>query len=101
MTKSSTTQSEALTAKLMVDPDYQGAVVKNSATCLPGSVHDDFWRTICFEIIPDYRQLAASNGWISRGSRAAARVAAFAWTAHRTQRYRSSAMAIPLSPATE
>jgi hypothetical protein len=37
---------ETLTAKLMADPDYQALVAKNSATFLPGSVHDDFWRTI-------------------------------------------------------
>jgi hypothetical protein len=42
----SMSQWEALTAKLLADPDYQAAVVKNSATFLPGSVHDDFWRTI-------------------------------------------------------
>jgi hypothetical protein len=42
----SMTQWESLTAKLMADPDYQEAVAKNSATFLPGSVHDEFWRTI-------------------------------------------------------
>ena len=39
-------QWEALTAKLMADPDYRATVAKNSANFLPGSVHGDFWRTI-------------------------------------------------------
>lgn len=37
---------EALTARLLADHDYQAEMAKNSATFLPGSVHDDFWRTI-------------------------------------------------------
>jgi hypothetical protein len=28
------------------DPNYQEMLAKNSATFLPGSVHDDIWRTI-------------------------------------------------------
>jgi len=39
-------QLEALTAKTLTDPEYQRAVAAGSANFLPGSVHDDFWRTI-------------------------------------------------------
>jgi hypothetical protein len=39
-------QLEALTAKLTADTDYMGLIAKNSATFLPGSVHDEIWRTI-------------------------------------------------------
>jgi hypothetical protein len=39
-------QWEALTAKLMADPDLQGTIAKNSGNILPGSVHDEMWRTI-------------------------------------------------------
>ena len=39
-------QLEALTAKLAADTDYMGVIAKNSATFLPGSVHDEIWRTI-------------------------------------------------------
>jgi hypothetical protein len=37
-------QWEALVGKIMADADY--TVAKNSATFLPGSVHDDIWRTL-------------------------------------------------------
>ncbi len=39
-------QWETLAAKLMADSDYMAAIAKNSATFLPGSVHDEIWRTI-------------------------------------------------------
>jgi hypothetical protein len=39
-------QWEALTAKLIADTDYMGTIAKNSGTFLPGSVHDEIWRTI-------------------------------------------------------
>jgi hypothetical protein len=39
-------QWETLTAKLTADTDYLGVIAKNSATFLPGSVHDEIWRTI-------------------------------------------------------
>jgi hypothetical protein len=37
---------EALSAKVLADPDYQAAVTGNAATFIPGSVHDEIWRTI-------------------------------------------------------
>jgi hypothetical protein len=37
---------EALAAKLLAATDYMGIIAKNSATFLPGSVHDEIWRTI-------------------------------------------------------
>jgi hypothetical protein len=39
-------QWEVLSAKTLTDPEYLGAVAAGSANFLPGSVHDDFWRTI-------------------------------------------------------
>jgi hypothetical protein len=39
-------QLEALAAKLLADTEYMGTIAKNSATWLPGSVHDEIWRTI-------------------------------------------------------
>jgi hypothetical protein len=39
-------QVEALGAKLLADTEYMGIIAKNSATFLPGSVHDEIWRTI-------------------------------------------------------
>jgi hypothetical protein len=39
-------QLEALAAKLLADTEYMGTIAKNSATFLPGSVHDEIWRTI-------------------------------------------------------
>jgi L-ascorbate metabolism protein UlaG (beta-lactamase superfamily) len=39
-------QLEALAAKLLADTEYMGIIAKNSATFLPGSVHDEIWRTI-------------------------------------------------------
>ena len=39
-------QVEALGAKLLADAEYMGTIAKNSATFLPGSVHDEIWRTI-------------------------------------------------------
>jgi len=37
---------EILSGKLMADQGYLAIVAANSATFLPGSVHDDIWRTI-------------------------------------------------------
>ena len=37
---------EALSGKLMTDSDHATAVASNSSTFLPGSVHDDLWRSI-------------------------------------------------------
>lgn len=45
-TYESLTEWEALMAKVMADAEYWEAVAKNSATFLPGSVNDEFWRTI-------------------------------------------------------
>ena len=39
-------QWEAMAAKLLADTEYLGTIAKNSATFLPGSVHDEIWRTI-------------------------------------------------------
>ena len=39
-------QWEALAAKVLTDPEYMGAVASNAATFMPGSVHDEIWRTI-------------------------------------------------------
>jgi hypothetical protein len=39
-------QWEAIASKLIADADYMGMVAKNSATFLPGSLHDEIWRTI-------------------------------------------------------
>jgi len=39
-------QWEGLLSKLMTDTDYVTAVASNSASFLPGSVHDDIWRSI-------------------------------------------------------
>ena len=39
-------QLEALAAKLLADTEYMGTIAKNSGTWLPGSVHDEIWRTI-------------------------------------------------------
>lgn len=39
-------QLEALGTKLLADTEYMGLIAKNSATFLPGSVHDEIWRTI-------------------------------------------------------
>jgi len=30
----------------MADTNYMGLIAKNSATFLPGSIHDEIWRTI-------------------------------------------------------
>ena len=40
------TEWDALGTKLMGDADYLSAVAANSATFIPGSVHDDLWRSI-------------------------------------------------------
>jgi hypothetical protein len=37
---------ETLSAKLIADSDYLGMIAKNASTFLPGSVHDELWRTI-------------------------------------------------------
>lgn len=37
---------EVLSAKLITDTEYMGMIVKNSSTFLPGSLHDEFWRTL-------------------------------------------------------
>ena len=37
---------DAFGSKLMSDPDYMAAVAANSATFLPGSIHDELWRSI-------------------------------------------------------
>jgi len=37
---------EALSAKIIADSEYMGMITKNSGTFLPGSIHDEFWRTI-------------------------------------------------------
>jgi L-ascorbate metabolism protein UlaG (beta-lactamase superfamily) len=39
-------QWETLAAKLIADTDYMGVIAKNSATFLPGSVHDEIWRVL-------------------------------------------------------
>lgn len=39
-------QWEALANKLIADTEYMGAIAKNSATFLPGSVYDEIWRTL-------------------------------------------------------
>lgn len=39
-------QWESLSAKLATDADCQAAIAQNSATFLPGSIHDEFWRTL-------------------------------------------------------
>jgi len=40
------TQWESLIGKLMADKKYLDLVAKSSDAFLPGSVHDDIWRTI-------------------------------------------------------
>ena len=37
---------EALMGKLAMDADYQAMIAANAANVIPGSVHDDIWRTI-------------------------------------------------------
>ena len=37
---------ETLTAKLLADPEIQKTIAAGSVNFLPGSAHDDFWRTI-------------------------------------------------------
>jgi hypothetical protein len=37
---------ETLSAKLMADPEYMALLGTTSALFIPGSVHDDIWRTI-------------------------------------------------------
>jgi hypothetical protein len=37
---------ESLSTKLMADSEYMAMIAKSSACFLPGSVHDDIWRTI-------------------------------------------------------
>src|ERR1700683_2091099 len=37
---------ETLSAKLLADSEYLGLIAKNASTFLPGSVHDELWRTI-------------------------------------------------------
>jgi hypothetical protein len=37
---------EALSAKLFADSEYMGLLAKNGSAFLPGSVHDEIWRTI-------------------------------------------------------
>ncbi len=39
-------QWEGLTGALMADQGYLETLAKNSATFLPGSVHDEIWRSI-------------------------------------------------------
>jgi hypothetical protein len=39
-------QLEAYVAKLGADPDYLAMSASGSANFLPGSVHDEIWRTI-------------------------------------------------------
>ena len=39
-------EMEAMTAKLMADPEYMALVAGNAPNMLPGSVLDDIWRTI-------------------------------------------------------
>ena len=39
-------QWEALTAKMLADKEYMGMVSHHAATFLPGSVHDEIWRTV-------------------------------------------------------
>ena len=37
---------ETLSAKLLADAEYMGAIASNSATFLPVSVNDDIWRSL-------------------------------------------------------
>jgi hypothetical protein len=37
---------ESVSAKLMADTEYLGLIAKNSATFLPGSAHDEIWKSI-------------------------------------------------------
>jgi hypothetical protein len=37
---------EALSAKLLADAEYLGALASNAAVFLPGSVNDDIWRSL-------------------------------------------------------
>jgi hypothetical protein len=37
---------EALMGKLMADADYMTAIAATAAIFIPGSLHDDIWRTI-------------------------------------------------------
>ena len=39
-------EMEAMTVKLMADPEYMALIAGGAANFLPGSVHDDIWRTI-------------------------------------------------------
>jgi len=39
-------QFESLMATFLADADYQKMIAKNSATFLPGSIHDEIWRSI-------------------------------------------------------
>lgn len=39
-------QWETLSAKLLADADYMATIAQNSATFLPGSISDEFWRTV-------------------------------------------------------
>ncbi len=42
----SVAQWENLTGRLLADKDYMEMVGKQSGTFLPGSLHDEIWRTI-------------------------------------------------------
>jgi len=37
---------ETLSSKLWADADYMAAVTANASVFLPGSIHDDIWRTL-------------------------------------------------------
>ena len=37
---------DALGSKLLADPEYGAMVAANAATFIPGSVHDDLWKSI-------------------------------------------------------
>jgi hypothetical protein len=37
---------ETISAKLLADADYLAAIASNAAIFLPGSIHDEIWRTL-------------------------------------------------------
>jgi len=39
-------QWEAISSKLNADSEFQGMIAKNSSYFLPGTIHQEFWRTI-------------------------------------------------------
>jgi hypothetical protein len=39
-------QLEAFSAKVLADADYMATIAENSANFLPGSMHDEIWRTL-------------------------------------------------------